>query len=148
MSHELEREITLLPSMNLAQLQAKWWQKLKESPPRDVRKQLLVPLLAYKLQEQVYGGLKPDIQRQLEKLAAVYRRDPNGKTPQIAPTRNIKPGTRLLRQWNGKTHQVIVSENGFEYEGRRYKSLSVIARFITGTRWSGPAFFGLNGAGK
>ena len=148
MSEQLEREIAALPSMNLAQLQAKWRQKLKESPPPHVRKQLLVPLLAYKLQEQVYGSLRPEVRRQLEKLAAAYRRDPNGKTPRIVPSQNIKPGTRLLRQWNGKTHQVMAIENGFEYEGKRYKSLSVIARLITGTRWSGPAFFGLNGAGK
>jgi Protein of unknown function (DUF2924) len=133
--------------MNLGQLQEKWRQKLKEKPPPRIRKQLLVPLLAYKLQEQVYGGLKPDIKRHLEKLAAAYRRDP-GKTPQVRLTPILKLGTRLLRQWNGKTHQVMAIENGFEYEGKRYKSLSVVARLITRTRWSGPAFFGLKGAGK
>ena len=145
MSETLELEIAALPKMDIAQLQAKWRVSLKQAPPPHVRKQLLVPLLAYKLQEQAYGGLKPEIRRHLEKLAASYRRDPDTKAAALKAPRRIKPGTRLLRQWNGKTHQVTVIEDGFEYEGERYKSLSVIARLITGTRWSGPLFFGLKG---
>ena len=145
MSDTLEREIAELPKMDVSQLQAKWRSSLKEAPPPHIRKQLLVPLLAYKLQEQAYGGLKPEVRRYLIKLAASYRRDPNTKAAAFEVPRRIKPGTRLLRQWNGKTHQVTVIENGFEYEGERYKSLSVIARLITGTRWSGPLFFGLKG---
>jgi hypothetical protein len=147
-SEDLEREIAALPGMNLTELQAKWRRSLKESPPSHIRKQLLVPLLAYRLQEQAYCPLKPDIRRTLEKLAAVYRRDPNSMILKFSAARRIKPGTRLLRQWNGKTHQVMALENGFEYEGKRYKSLSVIARLVTGTRWSGPAFFGLKRVGK
>jgi hypothetical protein len=142
-SESLELEIAALPKMNIGELRAKWRQSLKEAPPAHVRKQLLVPLLAYKLQERVYGGLKPDIRRQLEKLAAAYRKSPSAKISQSAKPTRIKPGTRLLRHWDGKTHQVTVGEKGFEYAGQVYKSLSVIARVITGTRWSGPAFFGL-----
>jgi len=142
-SDTLEREIAALPELNIAQLRAMWRQRLKEAPPLHVRKQLFVPILAYKLQEQAYGGLKPEIRRQLEKIASRYRRDPNAKEAPIPERMRIKPGTRLLRQWNAKTHQVLVIEGGFEYEGQRYKSLSVIARKITGTRWSGPLFFGL-----
>lgn len=145
MSESLEREIAALPKMNIAQLRAKWRSSLKQAPPLHVRKQLFVPILAYKLQEHASGGLKPEIRRRLEKLAASYRRDPNKEATPLAIPRRIKPGTRLLRQWNGKTHQVTVIEDGFEYEGERYKSLSVIARLITGTRWSGPLFFGLKG---
>ena len=144
MSDTLEREIAALPEMNIAQLRSKWRQRLKEAPPLHVRKQLFVPILAYKLQEQAYGCLKPEVRRQLEKIAGRYHRDPNAKAAPIREPKRIKPGTRLLRQWNGTTHQVLVVENGFEYEGERYKSLSVIARNITGTRWSGPLFFGLN----
>jgi hypothetical protein len=129
--------------MNIAQLRAKWRERLKEAPPLQVRKQLFVLILAYKLQEQAYGGLKPEIRRQLERIAARYRRDRDAKIATIREPKQIKPGTRLLRQWNGTTHRVLVVENGFEYEGERYKSLSVIARKITGTRWSGPLFFGL-----
>jgi Protein of unknown function (DUF2924) len=143
-SETLEREITALPKMNIAELRAKWRSRLKQPPPAHVRKQLMVPLLAYKLQEQAHGGLKPEIRRQIEKLGALYRRDPKAKTNSL-PTehQSIKPGTRLLRQWNGKTHQVMVIEGGFEYDGERYKSLSAVARLITGTRWSGPLFFGI-----
>ena len=79
MSETLEREIAALPKMNIAQLQAKWRVSFKHAPPLHVRKQLLVPLLAYKLQEQAYGGLKPEIRRYLEKLAASYRQDPDKK---------------------------------------------------------------------
>lgn len=145
MSETLEREIAALPKMNITELRAKWRRDLKQAPPPHVRKQLLVPLLAYKLQEQAYGGLKPEIRRHLERLAASYRRDPNKKADSHSIPRRSKPGTRLLRQWNGKTHQVTVVEDGFEYEGAHYKSLSVIARLITGIRWSGPLFFGLKG---
>jgi hypothetical protein len=141
-SEALEREIAALPKMNIDQLQAKWRQRLKEPVPMHVRKQLFVPILAYKLQEQAYGGLKPEIRRQIEKIAVAYRRDPKG-APRLDIAQSIKPGTRLLRHWNGQTHYVTVIEQGFEYEGERYKSLSVIARKITGTRWSGPAFFGV-----
>jgi hypothetical protein len=120
-----------------------WRSRLKEAPPSHVRKQLLVPLLAYKLQEKAYGGLKPEIRRRLEKLAAHYRRDPNSKRSSLPlGLQRIKPGTRLLRQWGGKTHQVMTVEDGFEYEGNHYRSLTVIARLITGTHWSGPRFFG------
>lgn len=134
MSDALEQEIAALPGLKLAQLQAKGRQRLKQPVPAHVCKQLLVPLLAYKLQEHANGGLSPDVRRQLEKLAASYRRNPSSKTSQAAVHTRIKPGTRLLRQWNGKTHQVMVTESGFEYAGEHYKTLSVIARLITGTR--------------
>lgn len=142
MSDALEREIAELPKLKIDQLQAKWRARLKEPPPLHVRKQLFVPILAYKLQEQAYGGLKPEVRRQLEKIAASYRGKSKGESKEVN-VRACKPGTRLLRQWNGETHQVMVAEKGFEYRGEHFKSLSVIARRITGTRWSGPAFFGL-----
>jgi hypothetical protein len=144
-SKRLEVEIAALPKMNLAQLQAKWRRDLKQAPPPHIRKQLLVPLLAYKLQEQAYGGLKPEVKRRLRELAASFTRDPKRAAARLADSRQIKPGTRLIRQWEGQTHQVTVCEAGFEYNGEQYKSLSVIARLITGTRWSGPLFFGLKG---
>ena len=141
MSEALEREIATLPTMNINELRAKWRTRLNEEPPGHVRKQLLVPLLAYKLQEKAFGSLKPEIRRRLEKLAAHYRRDPSSRSS-LPLGQCIKPGTRLLRQWGGKTYQVIAVENGFEYEGQHYKSLTKIAREITGTHWSGPRFFG------
>ena len=145
MSETLEGEIVALPKMNLAQLQAKWRRDLKQAPPPHVRKQLLVPLLAYKLQEQAYGGLKPEIKRRLRELANGFHRDSTKASAQRADPLRIKPGTRLIRQWEGQTHHVTVGEAVFEYNGEHYKSLSAIARVITGTRWSGPLFFGLKG---
>lgn len=145
MSERLEVEIASLPKMNIAQLQAKWRRDLKQAPPSHIRKQLLVPLLAYKLQEQAYGGLKSDVKRRLRELAASFNRDPGKAGRQIVDATCIKPGTRLIRQWERKTYQVTVLDSGFEHNGERYKSLSVIARLITGTRWSGPLFFGLMG---
>jgi hypothetical protein len=144
-SETLDVEIAALPKMNLAQLQTKWQQALKQAPPRHIRKQLLVPLLAYKLQEKVYGGLKPEVKRRLRELAASFTKDPKKTAAQLTGPLRIKPGTRLIRQWERQTHHVTVNGTGFEYNGEQYKSLSAIARRITGTRWSGPLFFGLKG---
>jgi len=139
-SESLEAEIAELPTLNRAQLRAKWRSALKKEPPSHLRKQMLVPLLAYKLQEQAYGGLKPAIKRRLSELARGFEKDPKRVMKQ---TTAIKLGTRLIRRWDGETHHVTVSEQGFEYKGERYRSLSEIARLITSTRWSGPLFFGL-----
>ena len=140
MSKSLEEEIAELPNLNRAQLRAIWRSALKKEPPAHLCKPLFVPLLAYKLQEKAYGGLKPEMKRRLRELANSFERDPNQ-----AATRQtvIKPGTRLIRHWDGEIHQVTVCEEGFEYKGERYRSLSQIARLITGTRWSGPLFFGI-----
>jgi hypothetical protein len=137
----LAQQIEALPKMNRAQLQAKWREILKQSPPSHLRKQLLVPLLAYKLQEQAYGGLKPEVKRRLRELARQLEARP-GKAL-VSPALRLKPGTRLLRNWQGETRTVTVGEEGFGYKGEQFKSLSEIARRITGTRWSGPLFFGL-----
>jgi hypothetical protein len=76
-------------------------------------------------------------------LAEGFERNRDRAAKTVSSSARIKPGTRLIRQWDGQTHQVTVAEEGFEYKGERYKSLSEIARLITGTRWSGPLFFGL-----
>jgi hypothetical protein len=143
MSDSLEDEIAALPNLTRIQLQRKWRSRLKKEPPSHLEKPLLVPMLAYKLQEQAYGGLKPAIRRRIRELVRSFDRDPKRAGRALSQTVQIKAGTRLLRNWNGETHQVTVSESGFEYGGQRYKSLSEIARLITGTRWSGPLFFGI-----
>jgi hypothetical protein len=102
----------------------------------------MLPILAYRLQEKEYGGLKPSVRARLRKLAQLLEKDP---TASVAPPPQIKPGTRLLRQWRGDTHEVIVEGGGYQYRGKRFDSLSAIAGQITGTRWSGPLFFGLRG---
>jgi hypothetical protein len=100
------------------------------------------------LQEQAFGGLKPAYKRRLRQLAESFDRDSGRVAKAVSSSARIKPGTRLIRQWDGQTHQVTVAEDGFEYKGERYKSLSEIARLITGTRWSGPLFFGLKQSQK
>jgi hypothetical protein len=96
--------------------------------------------VAYKMQERVYGGLPPSIRRML--LA-----EPGASQGRKSP-RRASIGTVLLREWRGKTHQVTIGEEGVLYRGKRYRSLSEVARIITGTRWSGPAFFGLKNNGQ
>jgi len=103
-----------------------------------MRRELMISFLAYRLQEKAYGGLKPELRVQLRTLVKSFRR--NSERGEA----NIKPGTRLLRQWHGEMHEVLATSGGYQYREEFYKSLSVIARQITGTRWSGPAFFGLN----
>ena len=101
---------------------------------------LLRRLLAQKLQERRYGGLPAVVRRELERVAA-------GEAPtnvRVFSKRQIKPGTRLRREWPGRSIEVIVADEGFYWEDRRYGSLSEIARDVTGVRWSGPRFFGLN----
>ena len=91
--------------------------------------------VAYKMQEQVYGGLPAPICRML--VDGAEPGSPRG------PARQVAPGTVLLREWRGKVHRVTIEKEGVFYQGRRYRSLSELARIITGCRWSGPAFFGL-----
>ena len=110
-----------------------------------LRRDLRIPILAYRIQEKAYGGLKPSTRKRLQRLAEELERDPKA---QIQSHQQIKTGTKLLRQWQGETHNVMVADDGFDYRNKRYKSLSEIAREITGTRWSGPLFFGLKQARK
>jgi hypothetical protein len=139
----VETELARLLLMDRKQLLVKWQSELRQPPPAHLRRQILLPLLAYKLQEQAYGGLKPEVKRQLRQLAGRFESSRGKATEQLARLTRLKPGTRLVRTWKGEAHHVSVSEQGFEYKDRRYKSLSEIARLITGTRWSGPLFFGL-----
>jgi hypothetical protein len=101
-------------------------------------------MLAYEVQAKLLGGLSAATRKRLRRLAE--RRADSGHAARAAP--RLKPGTRLLREWQGETHHVTVLEEGFDYRGERHASLSVIARLITGTRWSGPLFFGLRDTGK
>jgi hypothetical protein len=136
------QELPRLPKPALMTL----WQELFAQPahPR-LRRDLMIPLLAYGIQEQAYGGLKPTTRKRLRQLAAKQQEDRKAPLPLLP---QLKPGTKLLRQWQGQMHEVLVEEEGFDYRRKRYKTLSEIARQITGTRWSGPLFFGLKQARK
>ena len=110
--------------------------------PKRVARDLLVLGVAWKIQEQAYGGLGAATKRRLADLAKTMQRDGDLTRNRVA---RLKPGAKLVREWRGKTHTVIVVEDGFEWKGWHWRSLSAIAREITGVHWSGPRFFGLNG---
>jgi len=140
MSENVADEISRLPALSRTGLLSLWRELFRQPAHPKLRRDLIVPLLAYKLQEKAYGGLKPSTRRRLREIAEELERD---RHAHVRSKPSIKPGTKLLRQWQDQTHEVLVTREGFEYRGRQYRSLSEIARKITGTRWSGPAFFGL-----
>jgi hypothetical protein len=145
MADDIRAQIQALPDWQKPELLALWRELFPTSPHPKLRRRLMIPILAYRLQEKAYGGLKPSTRQGLQKLAEEQAR--NRKAP-LLPASRIKTGSKLLRQWRGQMHQVLVVEEGFEYRGQRYQSLSQIACQITGTRWSGPLFFGLKPARK
>jgi hypothetical protein len=127
--------------LTTADLQIEWRRLYRAAPPTRLSRDLLVRGVAHKLQEQVYGGLSPDTRRRLRSL--VEGPDKQNR-PRAAPASPLKPGTKLVREWRGHVHTVNVLNDGFDYRGRRYRSLTQIARLITGVHWSGPLFFGLS----
>jgi hypothetical protein len=132
----LEEQLIRLANLSPADLRSEWQEVLGDFAP-DLPLSLLRRVLAYHLQEQVNGQLPAAVARMLGLLS----RDPMAKP--LDPEIRLKPGTRLLRVWNGKLHTVQVTDDGLLFEERRYGSLSHIAREITGAHWSGPRFFGL-----
>lgn len=123
------------------------WRELYESEPPRYNRSFLVSRLAYRIQELAFGGLRPATVTRLEALAAEI--DENRPAKQNRLPRELPiAGTRLIREWNDVEHCVTVRDDGFEYQGRPFKSLSAIARAITGTRWNGWAFFGLKNSRK
>ena len=118
------------------------WRQLFEGEPPAFNRRYLESRLAYRIQELAYGGLKPDTVRRLEKLGEELD---GGRVDVRKRPANDRPisGTRLIRDYQGVEHCVTVRDNDFEYQGRPYKSLSAIARAITGTQWNGLTFFGL-----
>ena len=118
------------------------WRRLyRATPPTRLSRDLLLRGVAHKLQEQLHGGLSPTIQRRLRSL--VEGTDKQSRS-RAAPAITLKPGTKLVREWRGHVHTVNVLDDGFDYRGERYRSLTRIARLITGMHWSGPLFFGLS----
>jgi hypothetical protein len=110
----------------------------KPASPR-LRRELILPILAYRIQERVYGGLDPESERRLKEVAASLNRP---ESRQTKATQRFKPGSKIIREWKGETHEVLITSSGYEYRGEAFKTLSPIATRITGTHWSGPAFFG------
>jgi hypothetical protein len=138
----IEGEINRIRSLDLEELRREWRRLYRGEPPR-ISRDLLVLALGYRLQEIEHGGLGRSTRRKLQTLAKALR-----TTGRVAPTPSfsLKPGARLMREWHGRTHTVTVTEDGFEYAGSSYPSLTKIAKKITGAHWSGPRFFGLPAA--
>ncbi len=144
MTKTLTEQVAGLEILSTADLRARWQRAYEQPAPKHASRDLLLRAVAYRLQEQAEDGLSRTALRRLAKLAGL---NGGGPQPTPPPALRLKPGSRLVRGWRGKVHQVTVIEEGFDYCGTRYGSLSQIARIITGARWSGPLFFGLRKAG-
>ena len=128
--------LTTLASMSPTQLRTEWRRTFRAVAPQ-LTPDLLARGIAYRIQEKAFGGLSRAARHELERLA-----DPASRAKRQSNA-SIKPGTRLVRSWGGKTHAVLVTDDGFLFDGQNHRSLSAIAETITGARWSGPRFFGL-----
>lgn len=115
-----------------------WRKAFGRPPPKYMSTNFMLSVLSWEEQARICGGLSAKTKRALRTVA-------NGKSVAQAIPRKISPGTHLVREWNGRTYQVEVLEQGFQMDGRRYGSLTAIAKKITGVNWSGPRFSGLNG---
>jgi hypothetical protein len=132
--------LSRLPELDLGELRRQWRSLYKTPASPNLSRELLVRAVAYRMQELGRGGLRPEPQRQLLRIAQQFK-ETGEATIRARPA--LKPGTRLMREWQGRSYDVLVLDDGFSWQGRRYRSLSAIARKITGTAWSGPLFFGL-----
>lgn len=136
---DLDKQLSDLATMEPAQLRSLWRDTFRKPAP-EIAPDLLRRSIAWRLQERMHGGLTPPVKIQVSRLQKkLAKSNGAGMLPDIA----LKPGTRLVRAWNGKSYHVLVGEEGFEYDGRQFGSLSHIAEEITGAHWSGPRFFGL-----
>jgi hypothetical protein len=131
-----------LPSLDRADLLNLWKNSFGRPAAPGLRRELMLPILAFRIQEVNLGSLKPELTTKLHELVAQQNLRPRNSV------RTLKSGTKLVREWKGKIHEVVITVDGFEYKGEIYKSLSPIACHITGTHWSGPAFFGTKGNRK
>ena len=137
----LAAELAALPSLSRDALKARWEEVYGAPPPSHLGRPILLHGIAYRIQEQLYGGLDAATRARLDRAAKDMAR---GREPSGAPTA-IQPGTRLYREWRGVVHEVVVLDRGVQYREKTWPSLSSVACEITGTRWSGPLFFGLKG---
>ena len=137
----LEKQLEQLKQLKPEELRKRWQSLFGSNPPSRIRSSLMIQAIARRMQEKVFGTLKPSTQRLLQKVAQDAGAGSKGPTTgkKVPP----RVGTVLVREWHGTEHPVSVLKDGFVYRSKRYGSLSQIARTITGTQWSGPLFFGL-----
>jgi hypothetical protein len=132
---EIEAEIKQIQTLGIEALRKRWRAMFGAPPPKALSKHITARMIAYRIQEEAFGGLDRDTIKSLERLA-------QGKAPSEL-NRRLKIGTVLIREYEGKRYTVTVAADGFLWEGQTYSSLSTIAQLITGTKWNGPRFFGL-----
>ncbi len=131
----VEAEVEKIRYLSIHALRARWRLMFGRTPPEGLTKDILGRMIAYRIQEEAFGGLDKETIKLLDRLARGDR--PNELT------RRLKPGTILVREYNGERHTITVAPDGFQWRDKTYSSLSTIARKITGTTWNGPRFFGL-----
>src|SRR3984893_18809167 len=139
----LETEIGRLPALSLLELRNRWKTLFGHSAPKSLRRNFLARAVAYQMQVEAKGGLSVATKRRLREIANGVR---NGDTNAMLGSRRIRPGTQMIRQWQNTTHTVTALAEGFEWNGRTYKSLSAVANAISGANWNGFVFFGIKRA--
>ena len=132
--------LSRLPELDLGELRQQWRTLYKAEASPHLSRELLLRAVAYRIQEVTLGGLRTGPQRQLRQISQQFKQTGAANTP-CRP--ELKPGTRLVREWQGRTYEVLVLDGGFSWQDTQHRSLSALARKITGTAWSGPLFFGL-----
>lgn len=140
----IDRLLEQLPLMERKSLLKHWYGLFGRGPSPALRRETLIPIIAYGIQEHAFGGLKESTARKLRELANDSAAQRSGISAPLRP----KFGTRYVREYDGKLHEVTVLETGYEFEGTAYRSLTEIARIITGSKWSGPVFFGQKRKGR
>jgi len=136
----LAAEIVSLSELGIDELRERWKAMYGKPLSQEIGRSFLIRAIAYRLQEKAFGGLKPSTRRLLARVAEESATGSSLKKPQI---RKAQSGTVLIREWQGNAHRVTMLDDGVSFHGKHYRSLSEVAREITGSRWSGPRFFGL-----
>lgn len=152
-SHEVRQAVAVLEKLDLHELRIRWRKLFRRTAPPHLPRYLLLRIIAYRIQASAYGDLDRETVRYLDRVARDYQRrraageTRSGKKPPPVPpvpeNRSLKPGTLLAREHEGVLHRVVTIEGGFAWNEAKYRSLSEVARAITGTNWNGPRFFGL-----
>lgn len=140
LQEKLRMQIEELERFDRSGLRVAWVKAFGKAPPHYLSMRFMRKALIWEAQRRACGGLSAEVKRALKATQA-------GKSTEAAPSVVLNPGNQLVREWNGRTYTVDVVENGFVLAGQHYRSLSAIARHITGARWSGPRFFGLTKSG-
>jgi hypothetical protein len=140
---DLKLEIDFLHRLSRAQLRVLWVQELGDQPPATLGRDVLALAIAYARQERLHGGLTKPVANELDRLLDHALRDGGTKGMAAPATPLPRTGTILVREWQGTTHHVTIVNDGFVWNGKTHRSLSSIARAITGTKWNGPRFFGM-----